>query len=100
MICFLIKIKEYIDAFDDLPDLLKQNAGVSGDSPEVLKSKLLKINDKEAGVVFIDLKSNDLMGIIVLVDKDGQVYSLIIITTKDFYNKNREDVKNSVASFR
>ncbi len=95
-------IKEQIEAFEDVPDLFKQNPSLLGDIPKikVLESKLLKINNREAGVVFIDFETRDLMGASVLIDKNGKIYYLMIVTDKDFYNENRGDVRNFIASFR
>jgi hypothetical protein len=95
-------IKEQIESFEDVPDLFNQNPSLLGGMPKinVLESKLLKINDSEAGVVFIDFDMRDLIGASVLVNKDGKIYYLMIVTTKDFYSKNRIDVRNFIASFR
>lgn len=97
------------ELMEDAKDNLDQSKEFLGSfpsigEPKILKSKTLTINDHDAGVIFIkmELKEEDFDIITgsVFLEKGDTIYYLLIATTEDFYESNREDIQTLISSFR
>jgi hypothetical protein len=99
-------IKKYMeDVEDNFDKTQKELASLpSAGETKLLKSQTITINNHEAGMVFLsmELKEEDFNAVMisVLIDKNGQIYNFLIVTTDEFYKPNRSDFRTLISSFR
>lgn len=102
-------IKKYME---DVEDNFEKGQKALGSLPsfgeigetKFLKSQTIIINNHEAGTVFLSMKLGkedfNVVIISVLIDKNGQIYNFLILTTDEFYKPNRSDFRTLISSFR